>query len=57
MTVVEAFKMAGEIYLFGIVIALGIAALIKLICFYINRSEEKAKLKSPTIDCEGGGAK
>jgi len=41
MSIGGAFQMAGEIYILGIVIALGMAALIKLICFCINKSEQK----------------
>ena len=54
MSVGEAFQMAGEIYIMGIVIALGMAALIKLICFGINRSELKAASKTQMIDDKGG---
>ena len=46
MLIGEVFKTAGEIYLMGIVIAIGIAALIKLICYCINRSEQNAKPKT-----------
>ena len=52
MSVGEAFHMAGEIYVLGIAIALGLAALIKLISFIIERSEKKAMVQSN--DNKGG---
>jgi len=54
MLVGEVFKTAGEIYLMGIVIAIGLAALIKLICYCIDRSEQNAKPKAQTVDAAGG---
>ena len=37
MGVGEAFLLSGQIYVMGAAIALGMAALIKLICFVIDR--------------------
>ena len=56
MSVGEAFQMAGEIYVLGIAIALGLAALIKLICYIINRSEQKAEAAAQTAGNGGGEA-
>ena len=41
MSVGEAFSTAGQVYIIGFAIALGMAALIKLIRFWIDRSERK----------------
>jgi len=43
MGVGEAFLTAGQIYGIGFVIALGMAALIKLISYVIGRSEARGK--------------
>jgi len=53
MSVGEAFQTAGEIYVLGVVIALGMAALIKLICYLINRSEQKTEAKTQAADSGG----
>ena len=59
MSVGEAFMMSGQIYVLAIAIALGMAALIKLICFVIERSDRKAESKAQAHAAagEGGGAK
>ncbi|MCL1896901.1 MAG: hypothetical protein FWG03_10200 [Clostridiales bacterium] len=57
MSVGEAFMMSGQVYVLGIAIALGMAALIKLICFVIDRSDRKAEAKAQAAAGEGGGAK
>jgi len=41
MTIGEAFVMSGQIYVMGAAVALGMAALIKLICYVIDRNEKK----------------
>lgn len=41
MTVGESFIMAAEVYVLGIVIALGMAALIKLINYIIKKTDKK----------------
>jgi len=56
MGVGEAFIMAGHIYVLGAVIALGMAALIKLICFVIDRSDKKAAARLKAAGGEGGAA-
>ena len=56
MSVGEAFGIAGEIYVLGIIIALGMAALIKLINHVIGRSEEKAKVAAQQAENRGGNA-
>ena len=56
MSVGEAFMMSGQIYVLGIAIALGMAALIKLICYVIDRSDRKAEAKAEAAGSEGGGA-
>ncbi|MDR1797866.1 MAG: hypothetical protein LBR44_10645 [Clostridiales Family XIII bacterium] len=53
MGVGEAFSLAGQVYVLGFAIALGMAALIKLINYVIRRSEEKA---AAAKDEEGGAA-
>ena len=57
MSVGEAFLLSGQVYVMGAAIALGMAALIKLICFVIDRGEAKrAKAEEATDDAvEGGG--
>jgi len=55
MSVGEAFQTAGEIYVLGIAIALGMAAIIKLICFLINRSDQKIEAKERAAGGGGGG--
>ena len=55
MTVSEAFLMSGQIYVMGVAIALGMAALIKLICVVIERSDKKTAEKDQ-IACKEGGA-
>ena len=45
MSVGEAFLTAGQIYVMGFAIALGMAAIIKLICVVISRSDAKAAAK------------
>jgi len=57
MSVTDAFQIAGEVYIMGIIIALGIAALIKLICYGVNRSEAKEEEKARIVNAEEGGAK
>jgi len=57
MSVTEAFQIAGEVYIMGIIIALGIAALIKLICYSVSRSEAKQEEKAQLVNAEEGGAK
>ena len=42
MSVGEAFLMSGQVYVLGVAIALGMAALIKLICYVIDRKKEEA---------------
>ena len=56
MSVGEAFLMSGQIYVLGIAIALGMAALIKVICYVINRSEQKAVAKTQVAGNGGGEA-
>jgi hypothetical protein len=41
MTVGESFQMAGGVYILGIAIALGMAALIKLINFIIKKTDKE----------------
>ena len=43
MSVGDAFLMSGQVYVLGIAIALGMAALIKLISYIIDRSDRKAE--------------
>ena len=57
MGISEAFQIAGEVYIIGIIIALCIAALIKLICYSVNRSEAKEEEKTQMVNAEGRGAK
>ena len=45
MSVGEAFGVAGEVYVLAIAIALGLAALIKLINYVIERTDQKAAAK------------
>ena len=54
MTVGEAFLMSGQVYVMGVAVALGIAAMIKLICYIIDRSESKTKSKVHTVGEEEG---
>ena len=54
MTVNEAFAMAGQVYVMGVAIALGIAAMIKFICVVIDRSEQKTAVKAQASGKEGG---
>lgn len=42
----EAFYVAGQIYLLGFVIAMGMAGLIKLMLILIRRSEGKAAVQA-----------
>ena len=56
MSVGEAFGVAGEVYVLGIAIALGMAALIKLINYVISRSDRKAANSLPA-DNERGDAR
>ena len=46
MSVGEAFLTAGQIYAMGFIIALGMAAVIKLICVIIKKSDAKAAAKA-----------
>ena len=50
MSVGQAFLMSGQIYVLGIAIALGLAALIKLINYIISRSEQKARAVTQGVD-------
>lgn len=43
MTVGEAFLTSGQVYVMGFAIALGMAALIKLITYVVGRSDAKAE--------------
>jgi hypothetical protein len=54
MGVGEAFLLSGQIYVMGAAIALGMAALIKFICFMIDRGETKNASESGVIDNKGG---
>ena len=45
MSVGEAFLTAGQIYVMGFAIALGMAAIIKLINVVIKKSDAKAAIK------------
>ena len=54
MSVGEAFLMSGQVYVLGIAIALGMAALIKLICYVIDKSDQKAEIKAQSSGSEGG---
>jgi len=54
MTVGEAFALSGQVYVMGVAIALGMAALIKLICYIIDRSEKKAVGRLKAGDGERG---
>ena len=54
MSVGEAFLMSGHVYVLGTAIALGMAALIKLICYVIDRSDKKAAMKAEPSGNEGG---
>jgi hypothetical protein len=56
MSVGEAFMLSGQVYVMGAAIALGMAVLIKLICYIINRSDEKAAAKVQAADRKGGTA-
>lgn len=55
MSVGEAFITTGQIYVMGFAIALGLAALIKLICYVINKVEAKAAKNTAAVD-QGGNA-
>ena len=50
MSVGEAFLTAGQIYVMGFAIALGMAAVIKLICVIIKRSDAKEAAKAAAKD-------
>ena len=57
MSVGEAFGVAGEVYVLGVAIALGMAALIKLICYVIDKSDQRAAAKAQTqlsVNDKGG---
>ena len=56
MSVGEAFLMSGQVYVLGVAIALGMAALIKLICYVIDKSDQKAAHKAQASGEEGGAA-
>ena len=55
MSVGEAFLTAGQIYVMGFAIALGIAAIIKLICVVIQRSDAKEAAKLAAKEAAKGG--
>ena len=55
MTVGEAFLTAGQIYVMGFAIALGIAAIIKLICVVIQKSDAKEAAKLAAKEAAKGG--
>ncbi|MDR3364645.1 MAG: hypothetical protein LBS91_06845 [Clostridiales Family XIII bacterium] len=54
MGVGEAFLVSGQIYVLGFAIALGMAALIKLINHIISRSDAKEAAKAAAAGGEGG---
>lgn len=54
MTVGEAFLMSGQVYVMGAAVALGMAALIKLICYVIDRNDKKAAQLSKAAGEERG---
>jgi hypothetical protein len=58
MTVGQAFLTSGQIYVMGFAIALGMAALIKLITYVISHSDARAAAKEATKAAvnEGGQA-
>jgi hypothetical protein len=58
MSVGEAFLTSGQIYVMGFAIALGMAALIKLINYVIHHSDDRAAAKeaAKTAAREGGQA-
>ena len=55
MSVGEAFLLSGQVYVMGAAIALGMAALIKLICFVIDRSDAKRAAGRGAADDMGKG--
>jgi hypothetical protein len=55
MSVGEAFLVSGQIYVLGFAIALGMAALIKLINYTISRSDAKEAVKAAKAAAEAGG--
>jgi|GEM_PF-2968659 len=58
MSVGEAFLLSGQVYVLGAAIALGMACLIKLICYLIDRSDRKAEAQAAqaAVDEQGGAA-
>ncbi len=56
MGVGESFLLAGQVYVLGIAIALGMAALIKLINYIIRKADQRAALKTPAETNQGGAA-
>ncbi|MDR0876359.1 MAG: hypothetical protein LBN12_09135 [Clostridiales Family XIII bacterium] len=54
MGIGQAFLTSGQIYVMGFAIALGMAALIKLITFVISHSDAKSAAKA--AEKEGGAA-
>ena len=55
MGVGEAFMLSGQVYVMGAAIALGMAALIKLICYIIDRSDAKQAARAQDTAEKGGG--
>ena len=56
MGVGEAFILSGQVYVMGAAIALGMAALIKIICYVIDRSEAKQAAPPNGTGQEGDSA-
>ena len=54
MSVGEAFLMSGQVYVLGVAIALGMAALIKLINYVIGRSEQKEAARTQAAETPTG---
>ena len=55
MSVGEAFSMAGQVYVIGFAIAIGMAAMIKVINVVISRSEQKEAEKREKANRTGAG--